>query len=172
MATHSSTLAWRTPRTEEPGGLWSIGCQLTEVTLNTHTGQPCNSPERSLSPNSNRGSLCSYTSVALSSGGCSGSKPGLVVCILEHQSTRFTVAMLTRGQLSMSEPCMAGTRLLSDAAKRAVLGAQCPRGCPCCSLPLCFPNLCSSLEENSDIKKEMWQCFVIFFFFFFNLTAF
>ena len=31
MSTHSSTLAWRTPRTEEPGGLWSIGWQPTEV---------------------------------------------------------------------------------------------------------------------------------------------
>ena len=27
MATHSSTLAWRTPRTEEPGGLQSTGSQ-------------------------------------------------------------------------------------------------------------------------------------------------
>ena len=27
MATHSSTLAWRTPRTEEPGGLQSMGSQ-------------------------------------------------------------------------------------------------------------------------------------------------
>ena len=27
MATHSSTLAWRIPRTEEPGGLQSIGSQ-------------------------------------------------------------------------------------------------------------------------------------------------
>ena len=27
MATHSSILAWRTPRTEEPGGLQSIGSQ-------------------------------------------------------------------------------------------------------------------------------------------------
>ena len=25
MATHSSVLAWRIPRTEEPGGLWSLG---------------------------------------------------------------------------------------------------------------------------------------------------
>ena len=25
MATHSSILAWRVPRTEEPGRLWSIG---------------------------------------------------------------------------------------------------------------------------------------------------
>ena len=27
MATHSSILAWRIPRTEEPGGLQSIGSQ-------------------------------------------------------------------------------------------------------------------------------------------------
>ena len=27
VATHSSILAWRIPRTEEPGGLWSIGLQ-------------------------------------------------------------------------------------------------------------------------------------------------
>ena len=25
MAPHSSTLAWKIPRTEEPGGLWSMG---------------------------------------------------------------------------------------------------------------------------------------------------
>ena len=27
MATHSSTLAWRSPQTEEPGGLQSMGSQ-------------------------------------------------------------------------------------------------------------------------------------------------
>ena len=27
MATFSSTLAWRIPWTEEPGGLWSMGSQ-------------------------------------------------------------------------------------------------------------------------------------------------
>ena len=27
MATHSSTLAWKTPWTEEPGGLQSMGSQ-------------------------------------------------------------------------------------------------------------------------------------------------
>ena len=32
MATHSSTLAWRIPWTEEPGGLQSIGSDTTEVT--------------------------------------------------------------------------------------------------------------------------------------------
>ena len=30
MATHSSTLAWRIPWTEEPGGLQSIGLQRVE----------------------------------------------------------------------------------------------------------------------------------------------
>ena len=28
MATHSSILVWRIPRTEEPGGLQSIGSQI------------------------------------------------------------------------------------------------------------------------------------------------
>ena len=27
MATHSSSLAWKTPGTEEPGGLWSLRSQ-------------------------------------------------------------------------------------------------------------------------------------------------
>ena len=27
MATHSSTLAWKIPRIEEPGRLWSMGSQ-------------------------------------------------------------------------------------------------------------------------------------------------
>ena len=38
MATHPSILAWRVPRTEEPGGLWSIGSQnQTQLkTLRTH----------------------------------------------------------------------------------------------------------------------------------------
>ena len=30
MATHSSVLAWRIPRTEEPGGLQSVGSQRVE----------------------------------------------------------------------------------------------------------------------------------------------
>ena len=39
MATHSSNLAWRTPWTEEPGGLQSMGSQrdTTEVTEHSHT---------------------------------------------------------------------------------------------------------------------------------------
>ena len=32
MATHSSILAWRTPWTEEPGGLQSTGLQELDVT--------------------------------------------------------------------------------------------------------------------------------------------
>ena len=40
MAAHSSILAWRIPWTEEPGGLWSMGCiesDMTEVTMHTCT---------------------------------------------------------------------------------------------------------------------------------------
>ena len=32
MATHSSILAWRIPRTEKPGGLQSAGSDTTEAT--------------------------------------------------------------------------------------------------------------------------------------------
>ena len=35
MATHSSTLAWRIPGTEEPSGLWSMGLQ-SQTRLSTH----------------------------------------------------------------------------------------------------------------------------------------
>ena len=40
MVTHSSILAWRTARTEEPGGLPSMGSQepdTTEQVTHTHT---------------------------------------------------------------------------------------------------------------------------------------
>ena len=33
MATHSNTLVWRIPRTEEPGGLQSIGLQNCQTQL-------------------------------------------------------------------------------------------------------------------------------------------
>ena len=33
MATHSSVLAWRIPRTEEPGGLQSMGSQMSWTQL-------------------------------------------------------------------------------------------------------------------------------------------
>ena len=37
MATHSSILAWRIPRTEEPGGLQSMGLQRVRYNLATNT---------------------------------------------------------------------------------------------------------------------------------------
>ena len=38
MATHSSTLAWRIPWTEEPGGLQSMGSQSqTRLSVQTRT---------------------------------------------------------------------------------------------------------------------------------------
>ena len=42
MATHSSILAWRTPRTEEPGGLESMGLQ--RVTFDSATEHSCKRP--------------------------------------------------------------------------------------------------------------------------------
>ena len=33
MATHSSTLAWEVPWTEEPGGLESMGLQMSRTCL-------------------------------------------------------------------------------------------------------------------------------------------
>ena len=36
MATHSSILAWRVPRTEEPGGLQSTGSQRVRQTERLH----------------------------------------------------------------------------------------------------------------------------------------
>ena len=43
MATHSSTLAWKIPRTEEPGRLQSVGSQ-SQARLSdfTHTKYICN----------------------------------------------------------------------------------------------------------------------------------
>ena len=32
MATHSRILAWKIPRTEEPGGLQSMGCKESDTT--------------------------------------------------------------------------------------------------------------------------------------------
>ena len=37
MATHSSILAWRIPRTEEPGRLHSMGLQKSQTRLSTQT---------------------------------------------------------------------------------------------------------------------------------------
>ena len=38
MATHSSTRAWKSPWTEEPGGLQSMGSQKSGTTEHTHMG--------------------------------------------------------------------------------------------------------------------------------------
>ena len=42
MATHSSDPAWRIPSAEEPGGLWSIGPQTSDMAeqLSTHSALP------------------------------------------------------------------------------------------------------------------------------------
>ena len=39
MATHSSILAWRIPRTEEPDGLQSMGSQRVDMTERLSTAQ-------------------------------------------------------------------------------------------------------------------------------------
>ena len=36
MAPHSSTLAWKIPQTEEPGGLQSMGSRLSDFTFTFH----------------------------------------------------------------------------------------------------------------------------------------
>ena len=41
MATHSSVLAWRIPRTEQPGGLQSMGLQRIRHDLATKQQQQC-----------------------------------------------------------------------------------------------------------------------------------
>ena len=33
MTTHSSVLVWEIPRTEEPGGLWSIGSHRVKLSM-------------------------------------------------------------------------------------------------------------------------------------------
>ena len=37
MAGHASIPAWRVPRTEEPGALWSIGSQKSQTRLKRHS---------------------------------------------------------------------------------------------------------------------------------------
>ena len=41
MATHSSILAWRIPRTEEPGGLQSVGFQESDTPEATEHAPTC-----------------------------------------------------------------------------------------------------------------------------------
>ena len=43
MATHSSILAWEIPRTEEPGGLQSMGLQKGRIRLSEQTTTLTNS---------------------------------------------------------------------------------------------------------------------------------
>ena len=38
MATHSSIFAWEVPRTEEPGGLQSMGSHTTQQLSNSNKG--------------------------------------------------------------------------------------------------------------------------------------
>ena len=45
MATHSSILAWRIPRTEKPGGLQSMGSQRIRLDLVTGTTDNSNHRE-------------------------------------------------------------------------------------------------------------------------------
>ena len=59
MATHSSILAWRIPRTEEPSGLQSIGSQW-DMTKATQQAQ---------SSNGTSGGLCD-SSLRQGQGGC------------------------------------------------------------------------------------------------------
>ena len=40
METHSSTLAWRIPWTEEPGGIQSTGSQRVDMTERLHFHPP------------------------------------------------------------------------------------------------------------------------------------
>ena len=40
MATHSSILVWRIPRTEEPGGLQSMGSQESGMTEHAGRAEP------------------------------------------------------------------------------------------------------------------------------------
>ena len=46
MATHSSVLAWETPRTEEPGGLQSTGSQKSRTRLSSETATCADAPVR------------------------------------------------------------------------------------------------------------------------------
>ena len=70
MATHSSVLAWRVPRTEEPGGLQSVGWQRVrhDLSLHAHTFS------------FSQGSSSSFPGPQFFSRGCSTCR--LLTCIL------------------------------------------------------------------------------------------
>ena len=59
MATHSSTLAWKIPWTEEPGGLQSTG--HTESDMTEATQQQLGSSSKGSPPSGLRVSVCLYT---------------------------------------------------------------------------------------------------------------
>ena len=50
MATHSNTLAWKIPRSEEPGGHSPWGRSLSDVALTVTVPSPYIAPPLSLSP--------------------------------------------------------------------------------------------------------------------------
>ena len=55
MTTHSSTLAWKIPWTEKPGGLQSMGSQQSWTGLNIHACMCRDSYEAAAIPNACRG---------------------------------------------------------------------------------------------------------------------
>ena len=75
MATHSSILAWRIPRTKEPGGLqpwgrkdWDMTEQLTHTTCGSdgkasayNAGDPGSSPGLGSSPGEGNGTPLQYS---------------------------------------------------------------------------------------------------------------
>ena len=48
MATHSSTLAWKISRTEEPGRLQSMVVELDQTELTEHSNVITNVPKRGI----------------------------------------------------------------------------------------------------------------------------
>ena len=48
MATHSSILAWKIPRTNEPGGLQSMGSQRVRHDLAEHTHHKETNPKKDI----------------------------------------------------------------------------------------------------------------------------
>ena len=50
MATHASTLAWRIPQTEEPGGLQSMGSQESDMTEPLNKNHDASRPSCAFSP--------------------------------------------------------------------------------------------------------------------------
>ena len=79
MATHSSILAWSIPRTEEPGGLQSMGWQRVVISKE----KPCQVPRFGISEGKHRGTPCNAAAAAESLQSCptlcdpiDGSPPG------------------------------------------------------------------------------------------------